>query len=140
MRISDWSSDVCSSDLHFFNTIGNYLLLHTQTHKSFSNIMAKKPRIPATVGPFTFAYPHLTAPDSEGTYADNKYKVDGVVDPTSPAGKAVQAEVSKALKALGLGKDAQLPLKKQTEKDEKGKKVTTGKLVYRTKSERKSVV
>src|SRR3546814_4437319 len=71
--------------------------------------MAKKPRIQATVGPFTFAYPHLTAPDSEGTYADNKYKVDGVVDPTSPAGKAVQAEVSKALKALGLGKDAQLP-------------------------------
>src|SRR3546814_18312442 len=81
--------------------------------------MAKKPRIQATVGPFTFAYPHLTAPDSEGTYADNKYKVDGVVDPTSPAGKAVQAEVSKALKALGLGKDDQLPLKKKTEKDEK---------------------
>src|SRR3546814_1635590 len=66
--------------LHFFNTIGNYRRLHTQTHKSFSNIMAKKPRIQATVGPFTFAYPHLTAPDSEGTYADNKYKVDGVVD------------------------------------------------------------
>src|SRR3546814_1521768 len=76
--------------LHFFNTIGNYRRLHTQTHKSFSNIMAKKPRIQATVGPFTFAYPHLTAPDSEGTYADNKYKVDGVVDPTSPPGKAVQ--------------------------------------------------
>src|SRR3546814_13012252 len=102
--------------------------------------MAKKPRIQATVGPFTFAYPHLTAPDSEGTYADNKYKVDGVVDPTSPAGKAVQAEVSKALKALGLGKDAQLPLKKQTEKDEKGKKVPTGKLVFRTKSQYAPVI
>src|SRR3546814_17827928 len=75
MRISDWSSDVCSSDL-----------------------------------------------------------------PTSPAGKAVQAEVSKALKALGLGKDAQLPLKKQTEKDEKGKKVPTGKLVFRTKSQYAPVI
>src|SRR3546814_11938361 len=80
--------------LHFFNTIGNYRRLHTQTHKSFSNIMAKKPRIQATVGPFTFAYPHLTAPDSAGTYADNKYTVAGVVDPTSPAAKTVQAEVS----------------------------------------------
>src|SRR3546814_20556348 len=105
MRISDWSSDVCSSDLHFFNTIGNYRRLHTQTHKSFSNIMAKKPRIQATVGPFTFAYPHLTAPDSEGTYADNKYKVDGVVDPTSPAGKAVQAEVSKRSEESRVGKE-----------------------------------
>src|SRR3546814_7401102 len=84
--------------------------------------MAKKPRIQATVGPFTFAYPHLTAPDSEGTYADNKYKVDGVVDPTSPAGKAVQAEVSKALKALGLGKDAQLPLKKQTARTKRARR------------------
>src|SRR3546814_3913965 len=60
--------------------------------------------------------------------------------PTSPAGKAVQAEVSKALKALRLGKDAQLPLKKQTEKDEKGKKVPTGKLVFRAKSQYAPVI
>src|SRR3546814_10817543 len=41
---------------------------------------------------------------------------------------------------LGLGKDAQLPLKKQTEKDEKGKKVPTGKLVFRTKSQYAPVI
>src|SRR3546814_7032069 len=41
---------------------------------------------------------------------------------------------------LGLGKDAQLPLKKQTEKDEEGKKVPTGKLVFRTKSQYAPVI
>lgn len=97
--------------------------------------MAKAPRIKATVGPFVFAYPHLTAPDSEGKYADNKYKVDGVAPPTSEAMKRAKATVADALKQLGLPKDALLPLKQETAKDDKGKRAPTGNLMFRTKSQ-----
>lgn len=98
--------------------------------------MAKKPRIQATVGPFVFAYPHLTSPDSEGQYADNKYKVDGICEPASPAAKNAEAVIKDTLKQFGLpAKGVQLPLKKETAKNDKGKREPTGKLMFRTNSQ-----
>jgi len=97
--------------------------------------MARSPRIKATVGPFVFAYPHLTAPDTEGQYADNKYKVDGIAAPTSDAAKQTKAVVADALKQLGAPKNANLPLKKETAKNEKGAREETGNLLFRTKSQ-----
>lgn len=97
--------------------------------------MAKAPRIKATVGPFTFAYPHLTAPDTEGQYADNKYKVDGIEAPTSDAMKRAKKVVADAVKELGLPKGAMLPLKEQTAKNDKGFPEPTGDLLFRAKSQ-----
>jgi hypothetical protein len=98
--------------------------------------MAKSPRIKATVGPFTFAYPHLTSPDTEGKYADNKYKVDGIAPPTSEAMKKAKAVVASALKELGAPKNAAIPLKQETAKNDKtGKREPTGNLMFRTKSQ-----
>jgi hypothetical protein len=98
--------------------------------------MAKAPRIPATVGPFVFAYPHLTSPDSEGKFADNKYKVDGICQPGSRGAKSAEAAVKDALKQLGITpKGAEIPLKKETAKNEKGKREPTGSLMFRCKSQ-----
>jgi len=98
--------------------------------------MARSPRIKGTVGPFVFAYPHLTAPDSEGKYADNKYKVDGIAAPTSEAMKRAKAVVADAMKQLGAPKGAMLPLKQETAKNEKsGKREPTGNLMFRAKSQ-----
>jgi hypothetical protein len=103
--------------------------------------MAKKPRIYATIGPFVFAYPHITSPDSEGKYADNKYKVDAVADPKSKAMVQAQDIVQNALKEFGLPKKGtNLPIKRETEKDENGKKTETGKLVLKAKSQYAPVV
>jgi hypothetical protein len=97
--------------------------------------MAKSPRIKATVGPFVFAYPHLTAPDTEGQYADNKYKVDGITAPTSEAAKRTKAALADAMKQLGAPKNANLPLKEETSKGDDGKRTKTGNLLFRTKSQ-----
>lgn len=97
--------------------------------------MAKSPRVKATVGPFTFAYPHLTSPDTEGKFADNKYKVDGIEAPTSDAMKRAKKVVASAAKELGVPTDATLPLAKETEKAESGKREPTGNLRFRTKSQ-----
>lgn len=98
--------------------------------------MAKKPRIYATLGPFTFAFPHITSPDTEGQYADNKYKVDAVGDPKSKGMVKAQETVAEALKTFGLPKKGTgIPLKKETEKNkDTGKKVETGNLVLKAKS------
>lgn len=96
--------------------------------------MAKASRIYATVGPFTFAYPHLTAPDSVGKFADNKYKVDGISKPDSAAFKDAKSQIEAAVKAFKLPKDAMLPLKKAMAKDKDGKKAATGDYIFRTKS------
>lgn len=104
--------------------------------------MAKKPRIKATLGPFVLAYPYLTTPDTEGKYADNKYKTDAVEDAAYP--KAIvqaKAALTDAAKQLGVNlKDVgpdNLPVKKEMEKDPNGgkKKVPTGKLLVRSKSQ-----
>jgi hypothetical protein len=97
--------------------------------------MAKSPRIKATVGPFVFAYPHLTAPDSEGKYADNKYKVDGIAAPTTDAMKRAKVVIADAMKQLGSPKNANLPLKQETAKNDQGKREPTGNLMFRTKSQ-----
>jgi hypothetical protein len=98
--------------------------------------MAKKPRIYATIGPFVFAYPHITSPDTEGKYADNKYKVDAVGDPKSKGMVKVQEILADALKQFALPKKGtNLPLKKETEKGEDGKKAETGKLLLKAKSQ-----
>lgn len=98
--------------------------------------MAKKPRIYATLGPFVFAYPHITSPDTEGKFADNKYKVDAVGDPKSKGMTAAQDIVASALKEFGLPKKGtNIPIKRETEKNDAGKKVETGKLVLKAKSQ-----
>ena len=98
--------------------------------------MAKKPRIYATLGPFVFAYPHITSPDTEGKYADNKYKVDNVGDPKGAAMTEAQKIVAQALKDFGLPKKGtNIPIKRETEKGEDGKKAETGKLVLKSKSQ-----
>lgn len=98
--------------------------------------MARSPRITATVGPFVFAYPHLTSPDSEGKFADNKYKVDGICQPGSRGAKSAEEAVKSALKELGIpAKGAEIPLKKETEKDDSGKRKPTGNLMFRCKSQ-----
>lgn len=95
-------------------------------------------RITGTFGPFTFAYPHLTSPDSEGTYADNKYKVDGVGAPDSKAMKAVKSAIQDAAKQLGIKivkGETNLPiLNEKGQKDDKGNREDTGNLVLRAKS------
>lgn len=97
--------------------------------------MAKSPTIKGTFGPFTFAYPHLTAPDTEGKFADNKYKVDGIGDPASAPMKALKAALTAACKELGVPKGANLPLKAEMgPKDDKGVKKPTGQHMFRTKS------
>lgn len=103
--------------------------------------MAKKPRIYGTYGPFVFAYPHITSPDSEGKYADNKYKVDAIGDPNGPAMTKAQEACAEALKAFGLPKKGTLlPLKKEQTKNDDGKKEDTGKLLFRSKSQYAPVV
>lgn len=98
--------------------------------------MAKKPRIYGTFGPFVFAYPHITSPDSEGQYADNKYKVDAIGAPTSDGMKKAQAALADALKQFGLPKgDTLLPIKREVSKGDDGKKTETGNLLFRTKSQ-----
>lgn len=97
--------------------------------------MAKKPRYSAQFGPFVFSHPYLTKPDTEGQYADNKYKVTGITDPSSPTAKQAEKTILEALKALGLTKKADHPLKKETAKNEQGKRVPTGKLRFNTKSQ-----
>lgn len=97
--------------------------------------MAKNQRIPAKLGPFVFAYPHLTSPDSTGQYADNKYKVDGIGDPKGPAMKATKAAVESAVKELGVPKGAMLPLKQEMAKDASGNKQPTGNHLFRSKSQ-----
>lgn len=97
--------------------------------------MAKQPRKYATLGPFVFAHPHITSPDTEGKFADGKYKVDGVADPKSKPMADAQAVLTDAVKEFGLPKKGiQLPIKKEIDKDAAGKKVETGKFVLRTKS------
>ena len=99
--------------------------------------MDKKLRVPGTFGPFTFAYPHLTSPDSVGTFADDKYKVDGVADANSPEIKALKAAVIAAAKKIGITieKDVtNLPISDETAKNDAGKKVPTGKRLLRAKS------
>lgn len=103
--------------------------------------MAKKPRIYGTFGPFVFAYPHITSPDSEGTYADNKYKVDAIGAPTSDGMVAAQAACADALKQFGLPKKGtNLPIKRELSKNDAGKKEETGKLLFRSKSQYAPVV
>lgn len=103
--------------------------------------MAKKPRIYGTFGPFVFAYPHITSPDSEGTYADNKYKVDAIGDPNSPGMVKAQEACAEALKAFGLPKKGTLlPIKKEQTKNDAGKKEDTGKFLLRSKSQYAPVV
>jgi len=98
--------------------------------------MAKKPRIYGTFGPFVFAYPHITSPDTEGTYADGKYKVDAIGDPASDGMVKAQAMCAEALKTFGLPKKGtNLPIKRETTKNEAGKKEETGKLFLRSKSQ-----
>ena len=102
--------------------------------------MAFTPRIPATVGPFTFAYPHLTSPDSEGKFADNKYKVDGIDEPNSAAMKDARKKFVEACKALGVTPTEDLrPVKAEMVKDSsdpKGKKKkASGNYVFRAKSQ-----
>lgn len=102
---------------------------------------AKKVYTNAILGPFVFAHVHLSSPDTQGQYADNKYKVDGVGDPGSDVMKAAEAKILEAIKACGLKpKGLNTPLKKQTEKDASGKKVDTGKLFIRAKSNRAPVI
>jgi hypothetical protein len=99
--------------------------------------MATQKRIPGTFGPFTFAHPHLTSPDSEGKFADDKYKVDGVGDPGGPAIKAVKAALQAAAKELGVKivkGETNLPLVAEKAKDDSGKKVPTGQQLLRGKS------
>lgn len=107
-----------------------------QSNESFSYLMAQK-RIAGTFGPFTFAYPHLTAPDSEGKFADNKYKVDGVGAPDSKAMLDAVAALKDAAKKLGvkLTKDVNLPISAEKAKGEDGKKAPTGQKVLRAKSQ-----
>lgn len=98
--------------------------------------MAKKPRIYGTFGPFVFAYPHITSPDTEGTYADNKYKVDALGNPASDGMVAAQAACADALKTFGLPKKGtNLPIKREQAKNDAGKKEDTGKLLFRSKSQ-----
>lgn len=100
--------------------------------------MDKKLRIPGTFGPFTFAYPHLTSPDSVGTYADDKYKVDGVAGANSAEIKAVKAAVVAAAKKIGITieKDVtNLPLADEKAKNDAGKKEATGNRLLRAKSQ-----
>lgn len=98
--------------------------------------MAKKPRIYATMGPFVFAFPHITSPDTEGKFADNKYKVDAVGEPKSKGMTKAQEAVADALKQFGLPKKGtNIPIKRETEKGEDGKKTETGKLVLKAKSQ-----
>lgn len=98
--------------------------------------MAKKPRIYGTFGPFVFAYPHITSPDTEGTYADNKYKVDAVGAANSAGMVKAQEACAEALKAFGLPKKGtNLPIKRETVKNDAGKKEETGKLFLRSKSQ-----
>lgn len=97
--------------------------------------MAKKPRFNATFGPFPFAHPYLSKPDTEGQYADNKYKLSGVLDPKSPVAKQAEKTILEALKALGLTNKAEHPLKKEMAKNDKGKKEATGKLKFSAKSQ-----
>lgn len=100
--------------------------------------MASQKRIAGTFGPFTFAYPHLTSPDSEGKYADDKYKVDGVGDPNTPEMKAVKAAIADAAKQLGIKivkGETNLPLlAEKGPKGDDGKKAPTGNVVLRGKS------
>lgn len=97
--------------------------------------MASQKRITGTFGPFTFAYPHLTSPDSEGKFADDKYKVDGVGAPTDKAMVAVETALKAAAKDLGVKlKGANLPLTAEKAKNDEGKKVPTGNRVFRAKS------
>jgi hypothetical protein len=91
-------------------------------------------RIYATIGPLVAAYPHLTAPDTQGRFADNKYKTDLIGAPTLPAMKAAVAEMNAAKKVLGVAKGDRTPISKQTAKDAEGKKVETGSYVFKTKS------
>ena len=73
--------------------------------------MDTKTRIPGTFGPFTFGYPHLTSPDSEGKFADDKYKVDGIGAPTDKAMVALETALKAAAKTLSVKlKGANLPL------------------------------
>jgi hypothetical protein len=96
----------------------------------------KKVYTNALLGPFTFAHVHLSSPDTEGTYADNKYKVDGIGDPDGKAMAKAQSVLKEAIKACGLTpKGLNLPIKKETSKDkDTGKKSETGKLFIRSKS------
>lgn len=105
--------------------------------------MAKSKRTaPVTVGPFVFAYPHLTSPDTEGQYADNKYKVDGIGDPNQGPMKAAKAAVIAALKELGVpAKGSQTPLKAETSKNQDtGKREATGNHQFRCKSQYAPVI
>lgn len=101
---------------------------------------AKKVYTNAILGPFVFAHAHLSSPDTQGQYADNKYKVDGVAAPGSDVMKAAEAKILEAIKACGLKpKGLNTPLKKQTEKVD-GKKTETGQLFIRAKSNRAPVI
>ena len=87
------------------------------------------------MGPFVFSFPYITAPDTEGKFADGKYKVDAVGAPGSPGIAAAEDHIKKALKEFGLPtKGTGLPLKKEIDKGQDGKKVETGKLILRAKS------
>lgn len=100
----------------------------------------KKIYTDAILGPFVFSHVHLSSPDTEGQFADNKFKVDGVADPKTKAIAETEAVLKDVLKKVGLpAKGTNLPLKKQTEKVD-GKKVETGKLFLRAKSNRAPVI
>ncbi|MFC6622023.1 ssDNA-binding protein [Novosphingobium panipatense] len=100
----------------------------------------KKTYVDAILGPFVFSHVHLSSPDTEGQFADNKYKVDGVADPKSKAIAEVEATLKDVLKKVGLpAKGTNLPLKKQMEKVD-GKKQETGKLFLRAKSNRAPLI
>lgn len=102
---------------------------------------AKKVYTNALLGPFTFGHVHLSSPDTQGTYADSKYKVDGIDKPGSKAMKAAEAKVLEAIKACGLQpKGINLPIKKETEKNAEGKKVETGNLFIRAKSKKAPLI
>lgn len=102
---------------------------------------SKKTYVDAILGPFVFSHVHLSSPDTEGQYADNKFKVDGVGDPKSKAIAEAEAVIKDVLKKVGLpAKGTNIPLKRQTEKNDAGKKVETGKLFLRAKSNRSPVI
>jgi hypothetical protein len=103
---------------------------------------AKKACTDAILGPFVFSFCHLSSPDTEGTFADNKYKVDGVGDPEGKAMAAAKAKLEEAIAACGLkAKGLNLPIKKQTSKNQDtGKKEETGKLFLRAKATRAPVI
>lgn len=93
------------------------------------------PKILTPIGTARFA--HLMEPDTEGKYADNKYKVDLIVDADDPAVEAIQAAMQQAAKDE-WGKapaSLQLPIKDGDEEAaERERPELVGKVIIRGKS------